>query len=43
MAMSKAKDAQKAGHNERLNEGVYALGEAIEHDKKGRQKMQAST
>ena len=25
-ALNKAKDAQKAGHNERLNEGVYAPG-----------------
>ncbi|WP_447978288.1 small metal-binding protein SmbP [Candidatus Nitrospira bockiana] len=31
MALEKAKQAQRAGHNERLNEGVYALGEAIEH------------
>lgn len=26
-----AKQAQRHGHNERLNEGVYALGDAIEH------------
>ena len=38
MALNKAKDAQGAGHNERLNEGVYALGEAIEHGKKGQAK-----
>lgn len=30
-AITKAKEAQRAGHNERLNEGVYALGEAVEH------------
>lgn len=30
-ALNLAKQAQRAGHNERLNEGVYALGEAIEH------------
>ena len=30
-ALDLAKEAQRAGHNERLNEGVYALGEAIEH------------
>lgn len=33
-ALSKAKDAQRAGHNEYLNEGVYELGEAIEHGRK---------
>lgn len=38
MALSKAKEAQRAGHNERLNEGVYALGEAIEHGRKGETK-----
>ncbi len=38
MALSKAKDAQRAGHNERLNEGVYALGDAIEHGRKGETK-----
>lgn len=30
-ALDKAKEAQRGGHNERVNEGVYALGEAIEH------------
>lgn len=30
-ALDKAKDAQRGGHNERINEGVYALGEALEH------------
>lgn len=30
-ALDRAKDAQRAGHNERVNDGVYALGEAIEH------------
>jgi putative cell wall-binding protein len=35
MALNKAKEAQKAGHNARLNEAVYALGEAIEHGRKG--------
>lgn len=29
-----AKQAQRYGLNERLNEGVYALGEAIEHGQK---------
>ncbi|MGE0468324.1 MAG: small metal-binding protein SmbP [Nitrospira sp.] len=29
-----AKQAQRHGHNERLNEGVYALGDAIEHGQK---------
>ncbi len=29
-----AKQAQRYGHNERLNEGVYALGDAIEHGQK---------
>jgi len=33
-ALEKAKEGQRAGHNERLNEGVYALGEAIEHGNK---------
>jgi hypothetical protein len=33
-ALDLAKEAQRAGHNERLNEGVYALGEAIEHGQK---------
>lgn len=33
-AMDKAKEGQRAGHNERLNDGVYALGEAIEHAEK---------
>lgn len=33
-ALEKAKDAQRAGHNEYLNEGVYELGEAIEHGRK---------
>ena len=33
-ALDLAKEAQRAGHNERLNEGVYALGEAIEHGNK---------
>jgi hypothetical protein len=33
-ALNLAKEAQRAGHNERLNEGVYALGEAIEHGEK---------
>ncbi len=33
-ALSKAKDAQRAGHNEYLNEGVYELGDAIEHGRK---------
>jgi hypothetical protein len=32
-ALKKAKEGQRAGHNERLNEGVHALGEAIEHGK----------
>lgn len=30
-SLDSAKRAQRSGHNERLNEGVYALGEAIEH------------
>ncbi len=30
-ALDRAKDAQRAGHSERINDGVYALGEAIEH------------
>ncbi|OQW32264.1 MAG: hypothetical protein A4E19_19735 [Nitrospira sp. SG-bin1] len=30
-SLDAAKRAQRSGHNERLNEGVYALGEAIEH------------
>ena len=34
MSLMRAKEAQRAGHNERLNEGVYALGEAIEHGEK---------
>lgn len=34
-AIGKAKEAQQAGHNERLNEGVFALGDAIEHAKQG--------
>jgi sporulation protein YlmC with PRC-barrel domain len=34
-SLDSAQKAQRSGHNERLNEGVYALGEAIEHgDKK---------
>ncbi|MGQ0811378.1 MAG: small metal-binding protein SmbP [Nitrospiraceae bacterium] len=33
IALDKAKDAQRAGHNDRLNEGVQALGEAIERGK----------
>ncbi len=33
-ALDSAKRAQRSGHNERLNEGVYALGEAIEHGQK---------
>lgn len=35
VALDKAKEAQRAGHNEYLNVGVYALGEAIEHGRKG--------
>jgi hypothetical protein len=34
MALDKAKKAQAAGPNERLNDGVYSLGEAIEHGQK---------
>lgn len=30
-ALDKAKEGQRVGHNERLNDGVYALGDAIEH------------
>jgi len=30
-AIDKAKEGQRAGLNERLNDGVYALGDAIEH------------
>jgi len=30
-ALDKAKEAQRGGHDERINDGVYALGEAIEH------------
>lgn len=30
-ALEKAKEGQRAGQNERLNDGVYALGDAIEH------------
>lgn len=30
-ALEKAKEGQRAGHNQPLNDGVYALGEAIEH------------
>ncbi len=30
-ALEKAKEGQRAGHNQTLNDGVYALGEAIEH------------
>lgn len=33
-SLDSAKRAQRSGHNERLNEGVYALGEAIEHGQK---------
>lgn len=33
-SLDAAKRAQRSGHNERLNEGVYALGEAIEHGQK---------
>ena len=33
-ALDSVKRAQRSGHNERLNEGVYALGEAIEHGRK---------
>ena len=33
-ALEKAKQAQAAGLNEYLNEGTYALGEAIEHGRK---------
>ena len=33
-SLDSAKRAQRSGHNERLNEGVYALGEAIEHGEK---------
>lgn len=33
-SLDSAKRAQWSGHNERLNEGVYALGEAIEHGEK---------
>lgn len=33
-ALEKAKEGQRVGHNERLNEGVYALGEAIAHGRK---------
>lgn len=33
-ALEKAKEGQRAGHNERLNEGVSELGEAIEHGRK---------
>lgn len=33
-SLDAAKRAQRSGHNERLNEGVYALGEAIEHGEK---------
>jgi sporulation protein YlmC with PRC-barrel domain len=33
-SLASAKHAQRSGHNERLNEGVYALGEAIEHGEK---------
>ena len=29
---------RRPGHNERLNEGVYALGEAIKHGQKGETK-----
>lgn len=35
MALDNAKEAQRAGHNELLNDGVFSLGEAIEHGKKG--------
>jgi uncharacterized membrane protein YraQ (UPF0718 family) len=33
--LDKAKEAQRAGHNEYLNVGVHALGEAIEHGRRG--------
>jgi sporulation protein YlmC with PRC-barrel domain len=33
-SLDSAKRAQRSGHNEQLNEGVYALGEAIEHGEK---------
>ncbi|HWF61465.1 MAG TPA: small metal-binding protein SmbP [Nitrospira sp.] len=33
-SLDSAKYAQRSGYNERLNEGVYALGEAIEHGEK---------
>jgi hypothetical protein len=33
-SLDAAKRAQRSGHNELLNEGVYALGEAIEHGQK---------
>ena len=33
-SLDSAKRAQRSGHNERLNEGVYALGEAIEDGQK---------
>ena len=35
MALNRAKEAHKAGHNARPNEAVHALGEAIEHGRKG--------
>lgn len=33
-SLDSAKSAQQSGYNDRLNEGVYALGEAIEHGEK---------
>jgi sporulation protein YlmC with PRC-barrel domain len=33
-SLDSAKRAQRGGYNEQLNEGVYALGEAIEHGEK---------
>ena len=33
-ALEKANEGQRVGHNERLNEGLSALGEAIEHGRK---------
>jgi tetratricopeptide (TPR) repeat protein len=37
-AIGKVKQAQQAGHNERLNESVFALGDAIEHAEQGQTK-----
>jgi hypothetical protein len=37
-----AKQAQRHGHNERLTEGVYALGDAIEHGRNNRLPMRRS-